>query len=91
MYMTTDIGLRQRKRDQTKQALKEAAYRLFQDRGYDKASIEDIAREANYAPRTFFLHFAAKEDLLFPDESMMVHSLQTALYERAEGVTALQT
>lgn len=89
--MNSDTGLRERKKLQTKHALTESAYKLFQKRGYDKTSIDDIARAANFAPRTFFLHFSSKEDLLFPDEPMLVQSLQKALAERETGITALQT
>lgn len=75
---------------QTRQALLESAYRLFAEQGYDKTSIEDITRDANFAPRTFFLHFASKEDLLFPDVSRLRTSLEAALMARAAQTSTLE-
>jgi AcrR family transcriptional regulator len=88
--MNANNGLRERKKNQTKQALINSAYNLFKKQGYSKTSIYDISRDANFAPRTFFLHFNSKEDLLFPDDHMLVNSLNTALAERSPGVTSLQ-
>lgn len=59
------MGLRDRKKLQTRKALFESACELFEEKGYTETSIEEIAARANFAPRTFFLHFASKEELLF--------------------------
>ena len=89
--MNQTSSLRERKKNQTKQALIESAYKLFEKHGFSKTSINDITREANFAPRTFFLHFDSKEDLLFPDEDLLVDSLTAALAERSSNDTALET
>ena len=59
------LGRRQRKRDRTRNALTQAALRLFWKRGYEATSIEDVTAAADVAPRTFFHYFASKDDVLF--------------------------
>lgn len=89
--MSNRFGLRERKKQQTKEALTKSAYELFGKRGYSRTSVESIAAHANFAPRTFFLHFASKEDLLFPDADLIKASLEAAFSNRAEDMSALQT
>ena len=52
-------GLRNR------QALINSAIELFTTQGYDATTIEQISAAAGVAPRTFFHHFATKDDILF--------------------------
>jgi AcrR family transcriptional regulator len=46
-------------------ALIGAAIELFTVNGYEQTTVEQIAEMAGVAPRTFFHHFAAKDDILF--------------------------
>ena len=48
----------------SKQLIQETAVRLFNERGYDKVSLRDIAREAGIAIGSLTYHFKRKEDLL---------------------------
>ncbi|NYE72628.1 TetR/AcrR family transcriptional regulator [Microlunatus parietis] len=57
--------MRERKRQATRRALVEAATTLFLRDGFDETSVAAIARLAGVSPRTFFVHFTAKEDILF--------------------------
>jgi AcrR family transcriptional regulator len=86
--MTT--GLRERKKQQTRQAIHEAAMKLFAERGFDATTIADIAEAADISPRTFFSYFSAKEEVVFQKFDMAIEDFDRALRTRPEGTTALE-
>jgi AcrR family transcriptional regulator len=59
--------LRQRHAERTRTAIVTAALELFQERGYQATTIDDIAQRADIGPRTFFRYFPTKESVLFAD------------------------
>ncbi|GAB3156544.1 hypothetical protein GCM10027290_54540 [Micromonospora sonneratiae] len=67
-----ELGRRERKKQVTRQALVNAAVRLFTEKGYDRTSVADIAEAADVSKRTFFLHFPAKEDVLLVDSDTRI-------------------
>lgn len=60
--MQTSLSLRERKRNDTYQALHDAAAQLVLDRGLAHVTVDEIAERAGVSPRTFFNYFPAKED-----------------------------
>ena len=59
----------ERRRAQTREAIREAATALFAERGFDAVTVTDITRHAGVARSTFFWHFHDKADVLFEDDS----------------------
>jgi AcrR family transcriptional regulator len=57
-------GLRERKKQQTRQEILEAALELFRERGYDETRVQDIIERAQVSEGTFFNYFPTKDALL---------------------------
>jgi AcrR family transcriptional regulator len=82
-------GLRERKKQKTRDAIINAAIELFAERGYEQTTIAEIAEAAEVSPRTIFAYFPCKEDILFCELPEIQERLAQALRERPEGATAL--
>src|SRR4029450_4317992 len=63
--MVPDMGLRERKKEQTRQLIAQTAWRLFADRGFDGVTVAEVARQAEVAVATVFNYFPTKEDLFY--------------------------
>jgi AcrR family transcriptional regulator len=89
--MSLQPGLRERKKQQTRETIARAAHELFAERGYHATTLPDIAQAADVSTRTIFAYFPSKEDILFSDFPVMKEALARALAERPDGVGTLET
>ena len=86
---TGETGLRERKKQMTRRALIEVAEAMFAERGFDGVTVAEIAAEVNIAPKTVFVYFPAKEDLVFHDEQSIRDELVDRISGREPGRTPL--
>lgn len=89
--MSSQLGLRERKKQRTRETIARAAHELFAERGYHATTLPDIAQAADVSTRTIFAYFPSKEDILFSDFSDTRAALAQALAERPDGTDALET
>lgn len=78
-------GLRERKKARTREAIIEAALDLFERKGYDATTVEDIAAAAEVSPRTFFRYFESKLDLIMARSGEKHAGLGLLLADRPAG------
>jgi AcrR family transcriptional regulator len=83
------LGLRERKKQQTRETIAHAALQLFAEHGYDETTLADIAEAADVSPRTIFAYFESKEDILLCEERTFLDQLKRALDERPAGTTTV--
>ena len=88
--MNTELGLRERKKQQTRKAIAEAAKRLFLERGFDQVSVAEVARAADVSEQTVFNYFPTKEDLVYERMDTFENELLAAVRERPAGESPLR-
>jgi AcrR family transcriptional regulator len=88
--MSTTTGLRERKKQRTREAIADTAWRLFAERGFDHVPVAEVAREADVSEATVFNYFPTKEDLVFHRMQAFEHELLGAIRERDRGESIVQ-
>src|SRR6266508_7052874 len=82
-------GLRERKKQRTRELIAETAQRLFRERGFDAVSVAEVAREAEVAEKTVFNYFPTKEDLFYSRLEQFEEELLAAIREREKGQSVI--
>jgi AcrR family transcriptional regulator len=75
-------GLRLRKKGKTRLAIENAALDLFAEKGFEEATVDEIAERAEVSKATFFRYFASKADVIFSVEAYHFDTLEDAISER---------
>jgi AcrR family transcriptional regulator len=86
---SAQTGLRERKKEQTRQLIASTARRLFSERGFDAVTVAEIARAADVAEKTVFNYFPTKEDLFYSRLEAFEEELLEAVRGRAPGESAI--
>ncbi|GHH51588.1 TetR/AcrR family transcriptional regulator [Streptomyces candidus] len=83
-------GLRESKKQETRQLISDHATRLFIENGFEETTIADIAAASRVAKKTVTNYFARKEDLAFDHQEEFVEGLARTVAGRREGESALE-
>ena len=83
------VGLRERNKLRRTEQITQAALRLFAERGFDGATIDEIAAAANVSRRTFFRYFARKEDVILDWKRQTAEELREAIDARPDDESPL--
>ncbi|MFE2282551.1 TetR family transcriptional regulator [Streptomyces sp. NPDC059454] len=83
-------GLRERKKQRTRDALVRAALELIATRGYEGTTVDDIAAAVDVSQRTFFRYFASKEEVVFFVPRLAESHVVEAVRARPPGEAPLE-
>lgn len=75
MATTPETVTRTRKREQTRQKLLDSGLSVFSRAGYERATVDEIVRDAGFSKGAFYVHFESKEDLFW---AMLEERIQNA-------------
>ncbi len=84
------LGLRERKKQRTRETIARVALDLFDRQGYAETTIAEVAAAADVSPRTVSGYFSSKDDLVFPDQEEAFEDLCDRLASRGADELAPQ-
>lgn len=74
--------------EDSRRRLIDAAAAVFTERGYAESTVDEVASRAGVTPRTFFRHFADKEEVLFGDDDDLLPVLLGAILDESGPLRA---
>src|SRR4051794_17216174 len=83
------MGLRELKKERTRQLIAETAWQQFADHGFERVAVVDVARAAEVSEATVFNYFRTKEDLFYFRFEQFEAQLVQAVRDRPPGESAL--
>ena len=86
---TQTLGLRERKKERTRELIAQTARRLFLERGFDAVTVAEVARAAEVSEKTVFNYFPTKEDLFYSRLEAFEDELLDAIRARKPGESVL--
>jgi AcrR family transcriptional regulator len=86
-----ELGLRERKKLRTREAIATVALELFAERGYQQTTVAEIAEAAEVSKGTLFAYFPSKEEIVFADTLPLRDQLCYELRHRSNGLSAVDT
>lgn len=89
--VTVATSLRDRKRDETRRSLTDAAYAIVRDDGVEALTAEAVADRAGVSRRTFFNYFPSVDSVLTASLAQFFDSVTERLHARPEGEDVLDT
>jgi AcrR family transcriptional regulator len=87
--MDEPLGLRERKKQRTRELIADTARRLFAEQGFEAVTVAEIARAADVAEKTVFNYFPTKEDLFYSRLEAFEGELLAAIRDRPPGQSVL--
>jgi AcrR family transcriptional regulator len=87
--MSQEGGLRERKKQQTRQLIADTARRLFAARSFEDVTVVEVARAADVSEATVFNYFPTKEDLFYSQLEAFEEALLSSIRGREPGESAL--
>ena len=87
--VSAKVGLRERKKQRTRQAIVDAGTDLFVRQGYQQTTLAQIAEAADVSQSTFSNYFATKVDVVFCLFDAVIESARRRITERPEGEPAI--
>src|SRR5437764_8109960 len=87
--MSQALGLRERKKQQTRQLIADTARRLFAERGFEAVTVAEVARAADVSEATVFNYFPTKEDLFYSPLEAFEQELLASIRDREPGESVL--